>query len=183
MYPTRWSPPSRVCMSRLETHPCGIARQRNLHVFPPIAAHTKHIQGPTCFLPSARRDAHYRAQPINNLSASRRGPLSSPCPLGWAGLCLAVHLIAAVDRQPRGIPSIRVTRLRLGAPTAAAIRRHASSLSNGAHCQPGQVPCPSQAHPKNPPIAAPSRAVAPGTWPGHNCRPVPRRKRVQDAFQ
>ncbi len=183
MYPTRWSPPSRVCMSRLETHPCDIARQRNLHVFPPIAAHTKHIQGPTCFLPLARRDAYYCAQPINDLSTRRRRPFSSPRPPGWTGLCLAVHLIAAMDRQPRGIPSIRLTRLRLGAPTAATIRRHASSLSNSARYQPGQAPCPSQAHPENLPIAAPFRAAAPEMWPGRSCRPVPRRKRGPGAFQ
>lgn len=170
-------------MSRLETHPCGIARQRNLHVFPPIAAHTKHIQGPTCFLPLARRDAHYGTQPVNDLSTRCRGPLSGTCPPGWAGLCLAVRLIAAMDRQSRGIPSIRLTRLRLGAPTAATIRRHASSLSNSARYQPRQAPCPSQAHPENPPTTAPSRAAARGTWPGHSCRPVPRRRRGPGAFQ
>lgn len=170
-------------MSRLETHPCGIARQRNLHVFPPIAAHTKHIQGSTCFLPLARRDAHHCAQPVNDLSARCRGPFSGTRPSGWAGLCLAVHFIAAVDQQPRGIPSISVTRLRLGAPTAAAIRPRASCLLDGAHRQQGQAPCPSQDHPENPPTAAPSHAAARGMWSGHSYPPVLRRRRGQGAFQ
>jgi hypothetical protein len=183
LYLARWSPPSRVFMSRLETHPCGIARQRNLHVFPPNAAHTKHIQGSTCFLSLARRDAHHCAQPVNDLSARCRGPFSGTRPPGWAGLCLAVHLIAAVDQRPRGIPSISVTRLRLGSPTAGAIRSRASCLSDGEHRQRGQAPCPSQVRPESQPTAAPSRAAAPETWPGHSCRPVLRRKRVQGAFQ
>lgn len=84
-------------------------------------------------LPLARRDAHHCAQPVNHLSTCRRRPLSCTRPPGRAGLCLAVRLIAAVDRQPRGISSIHFAKLRLGGvPADDLFKGHRSGKDQAA---------------------------------------------------
>ena len=89
-----------------------------------------HVLYPCCrsltrssLLPPARRDAHHRAQPIDDLSACRRGSLSGTGPPGWTGCGLAVRFIATVGQQPRGISGIRFAGLRLGGALAAAVIR------------------------------------------------------------
>lgn len=82
--------------------------------------------GPS-LLPLARRDAYHSAQPVNNLSAHCRRPLPGTRPPGWAGLRLAVHRIAVVDRQSRRVSNISFTKLMMGStPAAGPIKGHRS---------------------------------------------------------
>lgn len=78
-------------------------RTRTCHASPHLPSHASSPcrrsfnRTSTRVLPITRRDAHHRAQPINDLPTHHGRPISGACPPGRTGIGLAVRVIAAMD--------------------------------------------------------------------------------------